>query len=136
MKNSITAKIPFSYQDKLLEPSTPIDLDDWMRNGGEELPDFAHILAKTNNFGPYSYELEIMEVSDVVFENPTGLATEFYNEDAQQFDFAGFAMKWLSEQHFEQLSKISEGFLNQTLEKDSPLHKALMAAFALGNRSA
>jgi hypothetical protein len=133
--NSLVAKIPFSYRGELLEPSARINLDAWMEQGAQSLPDFVQIVARENHIGPYSYELEVMEVSDVLFDSPCGLANDFYNPDTQEFDFAGFAEQWLAERHFEQLTQITQACLDTQLEPGSALHKALMAAFALGRNS-
>lgn len=136
MKNSMTVKIPLWFKGELFEPSLQFNLDDWALRDEGELPNFTTSVAKANGIGNYSYELEVMESAEVVFENPTGLAIEFLNTKTQQFDFIGFKHRLLIERYREQLNNITLKHLNQPLEVDSPLHNALMDAFILGKNSA
>ena len=136
MKNSITVKIPFWFKGELFEPSVAFNLDDWAQRNEDEQPNFISSVAKANGIGNYSYELEVMESSEAVFENATGLAIEFLDKDTQQFDFIGFKQRWVSESYLAQLNSITEKHLNHALEADSPLHNALMDAFILGKNSA
>lgn len=135
MKNSITVKIPFWFKGQLFEPSIPFNLDDWAQRNEGELPEFATSVAKANGIGSYSYELEVMESAEVIFENPTGLAVEFLNVETQQLDFIAFKQRWLIENHLKQLNSITQQHLNHTLEAGSPLHNALMDAFILGKNN-
>ncbi|MDX1346813.1 MAG: hypothetical protein R3189_01040 [Thiomicrorhabdus chilensis] len=132
MKNSIIVKIPFHFKGEFLEPSIALDLDDWAQRHEEELPDFPSAIAKANQIGTYSYELEVMEMSEIVFEKPTGLAVQFYSDKDSSFDFDGFKQAWLAEQSLDKLKQIAQHYLGEELEAYSPLHQALMAAFIAG----
>nr|AIM47438.1 hypothetical protein [uncultured bacterium] len=135
MKNSIVAKIPFHFKGQAFEPSSRIDLDDWTKRGEETLPDLVKIIAQENQIGSYSYELEVMEVSEIEFESPTGRAEKFWDPEIGTFDFNGFKQYWLAEQAFTQLNQISENILGASLEENSKMHQALMQAFLAGKDS-
>ncbi|MDG6774173.1 hypothetical protein QCB45_07500 [Thiomicrorhabdus sp. ZW0627] len=135
MKNTIIVKIPFHFKGELQEPSTLFDLDDWVMRHENELPDFPVAVAKANNISSYSYELEVMEMSEVLFEQPTGIAADFYSEEDSSFDFEGFKQHWLAEQSFDTLKQIAKQYLGEDLQKNSPMHQALTAAYIAGKQS-
>ncbi|WP_373019635.1 hypothetical protein [Thiomicrorhabdus sp.] len=135
MKNTIVVKIPFYFKGELQEPSTLFDLDDWVIRHENELPDFPSAIAKANNISAYSYELEVMEMSEILFEQPTGLAVEFFSEEDSSFDFEGFKQHWLADQSLDTLKQIAKHYLGEDLQTDSPLHQALMAAFIAGKNA-
>lgn len=135
MKNSIVAKIPFHFKGQAFEPSSRIDLEDWAKRGDDTLPDLVKIIAQENQIGSYSYELEVMEVSEIVFESPTGNAEQFWNQEMSTFDFNGFKQHWMAEQAFAQLNQISKDVLGASLEENSKTHQALMQAFLAGKNS-
>lgn len=135
VKNSIIVKIPFHFKGELLEPYITLDLDDWAQRHEGERPDFPAAVAKANQIGTYSYKLEVMEMSEILFENPTGLAVQFHSEKDLSFDFEGFQQAWLAEQSLDKLKQIAQHHLGEELEPHSPLHQALMAAFIAGKNS-
>jgi len=135
LKNSIVAKIPFHFKGQAFEPASRIDLDDWARRGHEELPDLVKMIAQENQIGSYSYELEVMEVSEVLFELPTGMAEQFWDSETSSFDFKRFKQSWMAEQSFAQLNQISKQVLGGALEENSKMHQALMQAFLAGKDS-
>ncbi|MDX1795878.1 MAG: hypothetical protein R3219_04050 [Hydrogenovibrio sp.] len=132
MKSTIVAKIPFNFKGQVFEPSAKLDLDDWARRSQGELPEFAEVIARENEISAYSYELEVMEMSEVVFESPTGLAVAFFDPHDQTFDFDGFKKQWQQQQSFDALNQISQEYLGKDLEQGSDLHQALVAALMLG----
>ena len=134
MKNSVVAKIPFHFKGQAFEPSSRIDLDDWAKRGDETLPDLVKIIAQENQIGSYSYELEVMEVSDILFEAPTGNAEQFWDQDTYSFDFKRFKEYWIAEQSFAQLNRISEQVFDAPLAENSKMHQALMQAFLAGKQ--
>lgn len=133
MTNSIVVKIPFDFKGESFEPKAVLDLDDWARRNEEDWSAaIVRTVAHENGIGVYSYELEVMEVSEMLFESPTGLAQSFYLPQTQGFDFDGFQKQWHSDRVFAVLEQIAQTHLQQPLEADSALHKALMAAFSAG----
>lgn len=132
MKNTLVVKIPFHFKGKLFEPSVQLDLDDWAKKGQCELSDLFSTVARENNIGEYSYELEVMEMSEILFEQPTGYAVDFYDSVQKVFDFEGFRNRWIANKSYAMLNPIAQTHMNQTLEMDSELHQALMAAFIAG----
>jgi len=135
LKNSITVKIPFWFKGELFEPRAPLNLDDWAKRDEGEQPNFPLAVAQANDIGSYSYELEVMESAEVAFENPTGFAVDFFNEETNTFDFEGFKTHWVSQAYFAELNSIVEKHLTEPLKANSPLYHALMEAFILGKNS-
>lgn len=135
MNNSITVSIPFYFKGVEHAPSTQFNLENWVIKGDGELPDFCRVIAQENGIGSYSYELEVMESSDVVYQNPQGFAIPFFDETTQAFDFDGFKQFWIAHQAFGLLNGISQQFLGKDLVADSAEHQALVAAFVAGKKS-
>ena len=125
-------KIPFYFKGVEHTPATVLNLDDWAKRSQGELPDFCRVIAQENGISSYSYELEVMESSEVIFEAPQGFAALFYNAAEQSFDFEGFKQYWLAYQSFDVLNTISQQFWGKDLVENSVEHQALMAAFVAG----
>lgn len=134
-KASIVAKVPFHFRGELHEPSAVIDLEDWARRNLDNSSDLYGLVAEASGMNPYGYELEVMEVSEMVFESPTGRAVDFYDSENQLFDFDGFRQDWRLELSFQGLNRISEHYLSEPLVKGSEMHQALQAAYQLGQNS-
>lgn len=132
MNSSIEVKIPFHFKGQLFEPASRLDLDDWAQRGTGEWPDLVKRVAQENGIGAYSYELEVMEVSEPVFTHPTGEAGAFLDAESGTFDFEGFRAHWLAQKAFERLAVIAESCLGVRLQPESDLHQALMQAFLAG----
>ncbi|WP_024851805.1 hypothetical protein [Hydrogenovibrio kuenenii] len=132
MKNSIVAKIPFYFKGELHEPSMVVDLDDWARKDGMTQSDLYEMIAKVSGMNPHGYEIEVMAMSEMVFESPVGRADMFYDSENQQLDFDGFRNDWKIELTFERLNRISQDYLAEPLIKGSEMHQALLAAFEMG----
>ena len=132
MKNSITAKISFSFKGKEHHPSAIIDLDDAMANS-RDLSNLPLIIAKENNIGLYSYELEVMESTPPEFENATGMATECLENGS--FDFQKFKQLWSEEKNLTILSEIAKKRMGiEDLNKHPELKIALLDAFNAGRK--
>lgn len=135
MKNTITASVSFDFKGESHEPSVEIDLDDWARRSGREQLDLYAMVAQANNINPYGYELEVMEVSEMIFKQPVGKARGFYDVESQQFDFDGYRIAWLLDQMFDRFNQVSESILKQPLEKGGDVHQAMLAAYEMGLQS-
>lgn len=135
MNNSITVTIPFFFKGVEHAPKTVFNLENWVTTSSGELPDFCQVIAQENGIGSYTYELEVMESSEVVFENPQGFAIAFYNDELKTFDFEGFKQFWLANQSFGILNDISQRFWGKNLALDSIEHQALVAAFMAGKNN-
>lgn len=135
MKPTIVAKVPFHFRGELHEPSVVLDLNDWARKNLDEHADLYAMVAEASGMNPYGYELEVMEMSEMIFESPTGRAMDFYDSENQLFDFKGFKADWLIELTYDKLNRISQQFLSEPLVKGSDIHQALLAAFNLGKNA-
>ena len=132
MKNSIKVTIPFSFKGINYEPSCIIDLDTFIL-GDQSIESIYHIVASQNNIGNYSYEHEVLESSDLVFSEPTGIAHEFLHNG--NFDLDGFKLRQNEEGIFEKLQAIAAEVLNIDNLEDTDnklIKKALLKAYHTG----
>lgn len=132
MKNSIVVKIPFSYKGQLFEPKSRINLEEWLSHEGRMPFDWVEQVAAENGIGGYSYELEVMESSELLFESPTGLAIPFYDETTGHFDFDGFKQHWYQNQTVSVLADIHQSVFAEPVDTDSKIYQAMLQAYQAG----
>jgi hypothetical protein len=133
MKNTVTATIPFSFKGKNFTPSAEIDLDKLchLDHGLEAL---AHIIARKNSIGAYSYEYEILLSSPINFSTATGAAKLYLSEN--QFDLEGFKENFKETRILEQLKSIARETLNiENIDEHEMLKTALLRAYQAGSSS-
>jgi hypothetical protein len=129
MQNSVTVEIRFSFKGERYAPSAVIDLDSYLEKG-QTIPAFFHLVASQNQIDVYSYQYEVMEMSQTVYSNATGLAAEFCQAD--HFDVQGFSEKWKEIKLLQQLSDIAREHLHiDDLEQHEEIKSALLAAYRL-----
>jgi DNA-binding transcriptional regulator YhcF (GntR family) len=125
MSNHITASVEFYYKGEKLTATIELDLDQHMQAAGQ-LPNLYPILAKALNLDLYSYEYEMMQSEDIVFNNAKGLAVEHLSEGL--FDFESFDAAWTENTLLEKLQEIAQRHLSiddlhqlitETHEKDT-----------------
>lgn len=130
MKNSIDARVTFSFKGEEYSPSATIDLDDCLQQLGS-LPPLHSVLAKANGIDTYSYLYEVMEMSEIYFENPQGIAVGCVTDG--RFDQKAFELKWRESLVLTSLQSIAERELGvQDLEQQPDLKRALLQAYTLG----
>jgi len=134
MKNRITVCLPFSFKGKTYSPKSTIDLDAKMHTYGS-IPSLYNHLAEENNINVYSYEHDVMMMSEMVFEDVEGIAADFIHEG--HFDTDGFEEKWWEMNLHEQLEDISKRLMNvDNLTAHPELKSALMEAYEAGRKEA
>ncbi len=134
MKNRMTVCLPFSFKGKTYFPKSEIDLDALMRKYGSIPSLYAH-LAEENNIDVYSYEHDVMMMSEMVFEEVEGIATEFIHEG--HFNTDGFEKKWREIARHELLLDISNRLMNiDNLSSHPELNSALIEAYEAGKSAA
>ncbi len=134
MKNSITARVEFSYKGESYAPATVIDLDRCLDANGH-LPDLHQMIARANGIDTYSYLYEVMESHEILFEDATGIAAECLHDG--DFDAAGFEQRWQEQHHLEILAPIARRHLNiDNLEQHPDLKAALLETYLAGRDAA
>jgi len=134
MKNRITVCLPFSFKGETYSPKSTIDLDAKMHKYGS-IPCLYNHLAEDNNIDIYSYEHDVMMMSEMVFEDIEGIAADFIHDG--QFDTDGFEEKWWEINLHEQLEDISKRLMNvDDLASHPELKSALMEAYEAGRKEA
>jgi hypothetical protein len=145
MKHSIVFSVKFSFQGVDYEPFSQVDLGQLL-DQSKQLPSLHLLIANENNIDTYSYLYEVMEQSEIICSNPTGLAIDFIND--QRFDNEGFVKEFSTFQLQEKLQQIvyeemSDDNLNGSfllgklqgtldLADNKPLKNALLKAYQLG----
>ena len=133
MKNSIKISTQFDFKGKAHTPEMVVDLDVLMARN-ELVPNFHLMLATENRIGLYSYEFEVLESSELVFSEATGMAGEFLTDNL--FDYRGFRERWQTQQQIAGLREIALEHLGEaSLEQHPALQAALLAAYRLGQES-
>lgn len=133
MGNHIVISIEFYFKGQKHLPSTILDLDMYIQNGGG-FDALYPMLANNNNIDLYSYEYEVMLAEDILFSDATGLATNFLEEG--KFDFVGFEQEIYDESIAEVIIEIASTHLSvNDLSTQPELKAALLAAFKLGKQS-
>ena len=134
MSNHITASVEFYYKGEKLTATIELDLDQHMLAAGQ-LPNLYPLLAKALNLDPYSYEYEMMQSEDIVFNNAKGLAVEHLSEGL--FDFESFGAAWTENTLLEKLQEIAQRHLSiDDLQQQPDLKNALLEACQLGKDTA
>ena len=130
MKNRMTVSLPFSFKGKTFCPRVTIDLDAQMRQYGS-IPCLYTHLAEENGISVYSYEHDVMMMSEMEFEEVEGIAADFIHEG--RFDTDGFEQKWWEIKRHEQLQDISKRLMNiADLASHPELNAALIEAYEAG----
>ena len=134
MKNTVDARIEFSFKGKTLAPSTTIDLDRLMEDRGDMALIYS-LVASENGIDPYSYEYEVLQSSDIRFDNAHGLAEAFVYDG--ELDLAQFAAAWEKAQRKDALQALAKKHMGiNRLDEIPGLHACLMEAYELGKDAA
>lgn len=132
MKNTITACLPFSFKGEQHTPCYRIDLDGLMEKGQSFPQNLPRIIARENRIGYYSYEFEMLESAELIFDQATGLAKRFHNEKGE-FDFEGFAEAWIVQNNLPRIQQIAQQEMEiENLDENPQLKSALLTAFRCG----
>ena len=132
MKNRMTISIPFSFKGEEHAPACDIDLDLLMERDGA-LPCLYTYLAEQAGISPYSYEHDVMMMSEMEFSEIEGLASDHI--DGNQFHTDGFENAWHAYRMTSRLQEIATTHMGiENIETKPELKKALQEAFELGKQ--
>ncbi len=128
MKNQITARIIFYFKGEKFDFSTDIDLDAWIKNKHADITHIYDAIAHDNGIDCYKYEYDVMVMEDIVFSNPKGLASQYW--DGTRFDLEGFQEGYKTYQMMAILSPIAQQYLDiDNLDHHPKIKAALIAAY-------
>lgn len=134
MKNRMTVCLPFSFKGREFHPKSTIDLDEKMEKYGH-IPCLYTHLAEDNSIDIYSYEHDVMMMSEMEFEGSEGIAADFIQEG--RFDTDGFEKKWWKIKRHEQLQGIAKRLMDvNDLSSHPELKAALIEAYKTGKEEA
>ena len=130
MKNSIDAHVEFSFKGESYSLFATIELDDFPELGASQSSLHA-ILARKHGIDTYSYLYEIMEGEEIRFDNPQGLAADFFSDG--EFDLEAFVAARQGLKTLALLKAIATRELGiDDLAQHHELKKALLQAYELG----
>lgn len=86
-RNTVRARLAFSFKGEAYELDSVIDLDGCPGEPGV-MPDFHQRLARAAGIDPYSYLYEVLESHEIVFSDATGAAVRSCCDG--RFDWARF----------------------------------------------
>ena len=129
MKNSIDARVEFSFKGETYDLVSAIDLDTRLTH--EHTQSFHQILARDHHIDTISYMYEVMQEEDIQFSNPQGFAANFLRDG--HFDMQGFIRHWQEHRIATLLQPIAKRVLDiDDLEQHPGIKNALVLAYQLG----
>lgn len=132
MKNRIDVRVEFSFKGEVFSPSATINLDAMVENDGGLTGIYA-LLARENNIDTYSYLYEVMQASDLRFNNPVGLAESCFIDGS--FDLSKFKQFSNQETILAILRPIAKKYLDiDDLDQQPGLKSALIESYNAGKR--
>jgi len=133
-RNSIRARLTFSFKAGTYELDSVIDLDQPFGNA-DAGPNFHLLLARTGDIDPYSYLYEALESHAIEFSEPTGIAVLGYRDG--QFDWGVYRQRKGEEIDLQVIREIAQRSLGLSdLAAHPQLLDALLAAYRAGKAAA
>ncbi len=90
--DKVTAHLSFDYRGQSHEMSAELVLADCLWSSADGVLDAPRLIADANGVDVWSYEFEIMQQSEVWFDDAQGLASVFVQDG--RFDAAGYRAAW------------------------------------------
>lgn len=133
MKNTIDVQTEFSFKGEDYLCAATLDFDDLLQQH-DDLPVIHELLAHKHGIDTYSYLFEVMEVADLEFSNPQGLAVRYMKDG--EFDLEALDYDWYKHKAEMQVRMIAAEKMGITdLEQHPALQRALMDAYKLGKQT-
>lgn len=130
IRNTIRARLTFSFKGEDIALETIIDLDQCL-DDSDGPPNFHQWLARAGNIDSYSYQYEVLESEEIVFDQPTGLAAACCAGGS--FDWPAFAALRRDARDLKVVRAIAQQTLDiDNLDADPGLKAALLAAYRAG----
>lgn len=130
MKNSIDARVEFSFKGEDYDLVSHIDLDARVLQP-DQASSFHQILARDHRIDTISYLYEVMLETEIEFSNPHGLAADFLHEG--NFNMEQFSLCLQAYRIGVLLQPIAKSELNiDDLEQHPDIKNALVKAYQLG----
>ncbi|TAN71957.1 MAG: hypothetical protein EPN14_11070 [Gallionella sp.] len=133
MKSTIDAHIEFSFKGETYSLSSTINLDHLLAHH-DAFPSLHAILAHEHGIDTYSHLYEVMQETEIEFNNAQGIAANFLADG--DFDQAAFAANWQDLRALILLQPIAMRELGiADLDQHQALKNALVQAYNLGKRA-
>ena len=132
MSNSVRVSATFSFRGETHRPEMMLDLDVFLAKK-ESLSSIYPMLANANGINAYSYEYEILEMTPLHFDQPTGLVTDHVRDG--QLDLEGFRATASQQSVLKRLEDIAMSNMSIAGLDDVPgLRKTLLTIYALDRK--
>ncbi|MDX8378465.1 MAG: hypothetical protein R8K48_00195 [Gallionella sp.] len=133
MKNSIDARVDFSFRGENYGYKTQIDLDLLLQQY-DAFPSLHVILARSHEIDTYSYLYEVMLEAEIEYSNPQGYAHNYLIEG--KFNATTLATSWQHDKITVLLRTIVMQELNiSDLNLHPALQRTLVATYHLGKKT-
>ncbi|MEQ1525216.1 MAG: hypothetical protein ABL911_00515 [Gallionella sp.] len=130
MINSIDARVEFSFKGETYDLVSHIDLDELLSQHND-FPLLYERLAREHHIDTISYLYEVMQETEIEFNNAQGIAADFLQDGV--FDTDRFSRHWQEQQLVKLLQPIAQRELNITdLSQNQDIKNALVQAYKLG----
>lgn len=130
MKNSIDARVEFSFKGETYDLVSRIDLDELLSQH-DGFPLLYERLAREHHIDTISYLYEVMLETEIEFSHAQGIAADFLRDGF--FDTDSFSRHWQEQQVVKLLQPIAKRELNiDDLTQREDIKNALVQAYKLG----
>jgi len=130
MPNSIDARVEFSFKGETYALSSTLDLDHTLAHQLAS-PSLYRALAVAHGIDTYSYQFEVMQEEEILFENPQGDAVDYWHDG--QFDFEDYLRDHKPDAAIAPLQAIAAREMGiDDLDQHPQLKNALLRAYQLG----
>lgn len=130
MKNSIDARVEFSFKGETYDLVSRIDLDELLSQH-DGFPLLYDRLAREHHIDTISYLYEVMLETEIEFSHAQGIAADFLHDGF--FDAESFSRHWQEQQVVKLLQPIAKRELNiDDLTQREDIKNALVQAYKLG----
>lgn len=131
---TIDAQLEFDFRGEHFCLSATIDLDAQL-TANASLPPMYTLIARAHDIDPYSYQYEVMEMAEVTYTNPQGLAKHYWHEGT--LDETGFVTAWQEQQLIQRLTPLGRDLLGiDDLQSRPDICRALLEAYRMGRDDA
>ncbi len=130
---TLIASINFDFRGERFTPSIVVDLHTMMK---EKQPlNYLYVpLGTSIGLDAYRYEYDVMILEEIVFSDPTGLATDFVADGI--LDFVGFSEAWQQQQIVSIIQPIAKQHLNLSdLMQHPDIQKAMIESYKAGQQN-
>jgi len=129
--HTITISLQFCFRGQTFNPSLQVDLDHWMQRSDGNPDELHHHLAESIGFGPYSYEYDVLMMSEIEFSSDVDWIQKYIHQG--RLDIPACNAEWQEKQILNRVLPIAEKHLSQEVLNGNPeITQALIESYRSG----